>query len=768
MRRLLVLASLLCVAFPAAAQTPAEHRQLLAWSDTLERAKDLATLPTLEALQATGRTANLRKDMLRLRRAEVAGDMNGWQTGIAALLMDASQHPDWPWPKYLMAKSFIRLHERRAQNGRWEGQLDGESLASTAWRLMAEALRADRQFGPARELFFEKMVASGDRVLHDEQLDPLQAELREAIPDPRALLAWGRVLRADEKYDSAMKVFVRAALGGEDRGRLALERARTFRMLGDTAAARSAYWDGLERVTPATRVAYRYDLSWIVGDDSLKLFDATPDDSLADWMRRFWDQRDAAAANHFGDRLQEHMRRWGFVTAHYRVVKPWRKTDFTRTDVGFDKPFPNDLGTACLETVPDFYERLWALQPTYPGDIRDRERLLDQRGLMYLRHGAPIREFGGGRYDTLSLAGGGEPPYRQATQMQSNISWLYWIGGDWRLLHFRGSAALGMQAPTTLGSYLPWVNPVWYADVMEAPIQSYSDAYNALLLNLDSLGPTQKACRPQVKEAAVRSRNDVTLAATTDSDSPPLSAPWDGRANLYALGSVREKNGRGLVSFAIPANRLVRSADDSSSWAVHFRIVAYEAATSQHITIDTVQTFPAIAKPGDRDFAAGWFDVPLGPGSWQVAIRMQQTSDTAGMYFLKERFVIDGSDRFALSDIVPGIAAGKVWRAPDGQPFALNPFGSWKATSPMSLYYEVHGVPLNTSYKATLVISRDDDEGKALITVASNDRSSGLTSRVRKTLGLQALKPDRYRLTVTLEYDGRKVVQVLPFTVIKP
>src|SRR6185369_7253149 len=102
--------------------------------------------------------------------------------------------------------------------------------------------------------------------------------------------------RGRTHYDSALAAFDRSAATGGDRARLGLERARTLRALGDSVGAVAAYWDGLRALTPAGRTAYRTDLAWIVGADSLAGFDATPTDSLRPWLEHFWALRDMQSA----------------------------------------------------------------------------------------------------------------------------------------------------------------------------------------------------------------------------------------------------------------------------------------------------------------------------------------------------------------------------------------------------------------------------------------------------------------------------------------
>ncbi len=168
---------------------------------------------------------------------------------------------------------------------------------------------------------------------------------------------------------------------------LNLERARTLRAVDDTATSRVAYWDGLDHVTPAGRQLYRMDLAWMLDPDSLTSFDNVPDDSLPVWMRRFWAERDAAAANLPGERLEAEVRRPGSTSLRTFASRiPWRRNQFhNQIEMLFEGI------SACVSNDKALYDLMVREQPSLPGDVRHREPLLDHRGLIYMHHGPPVK-----------------------------------------------------------------------------------------------------------------------------------------------------------------------------------------------------------------------------------------------------------------------------------------------------------------------------------------------------------------------------------------
>lgn len=334
-------------------------------------------------------------------------------TELALIRLDAvaARHRNWPWPDYLIAQTFFRLSDQNAPVTLSAGIGAGQSHVEAAWRHLRQSISTDSSFEPARALAVRILVAEGDRELRADERTLLRLLVRRRDPEPGALLVEARDFRMHRRYDSALAVFDRALAAHGDGSTLQLERARTLHALGDTLEARLAYWDGVAHLTPAGREMYRHDLAWIVAPDSLTLFDRVPDASVEDWLYRFWAQRDAEAANQPGQRLQEHFRRWTWAFEHYRVASPWRHNQFARVEYGFEGV------DKCIASDAELYDLLAREQPSHPGDVRHREPLLDNRGLIYLHHGEPYQIVYGPGHPFLSDTSNAAP----ATVMSTDL-----------------------------------------------------------------------------------------------------------------------------------------------------------------------------------------------------------------------------------------------------------------------------------------------------------------------------------------------------------
>jgi hypothetical protein len=450
----------------------------------------------------------------------------------------------------------------------------------------------------------------------------------------------------------------------------------------------------------------------------------------------------------------------------------------------------------CVANDAALYQLLARQQPSYRDDLRLREPLLDHRGLIYLRHGTPFRTIAGPTHaleadleNPISVAapppagiGAGAAPVDSAADelfdkeclahpkfngvvrvIGPNDSWLYWFDGTWRLINFRASCALGLHSATTLTGYLPVTAGaslgVYLARAAIMP--EYADAAKRIQLHQWGRQPTPISCQPQVLAVINKSRDDARVATHLDTDTPPIIRPWNSIVQMFALGHAREGTGIALVSFALsgPELRADSIADGKFTYPIAFRIVAFQHASGRMITIDTVRHFTL-----DRPLRAGqsivaFFEVPVGAGAWQVAVRANQGDDSSGVYAMKRDLRVDGGDEYSLSDIVIGRDGAPTWQATDGAAFPLNALGAYAAGGTAELYYEVHGLRAGDGYRTAILVRSPNAGAKDDIRILSTDRATGLVTHVRRSLGLQQLKPGAYRLIVTITTRGRQATR---------
>lgn len=778
-----------------AAQSRAERLSLAGWTDSLDRSISQSAVARIESrANANPRVGALRHALFDIRRAELRHDRGTTTHAEFEAVWIARAHSDWPWAHYLVARTLVdELVEGWLPASTDDNKEGSESLADSAWQELRAALEGDRELAVARHMAIGLMVAGGDRLLRDDQLAIVEGELARARPDPDAILVWGRHLRTGRHYDEAIAAFNSAVARGGDRSRLDLEIGRTQRAVHDSADAVAAYWDGLQHLTPAGRELYRFDLGWIISRDSLSAFDRLPDSAVVSWMHRFWDERDAAAAAHPGARLAEHLRRWAFVYAHYRVRSPWRRSMYDRIDMFYDNE-------DCQHLDESLYTTLWEMPPVHTGDIRARERMLDQRGILYLRHGEPLMRVGGAepRFGPENFTTGtpattpdetdawspwargsvvhtfvppppgyrgskGGVPYQMS--IGATESWLYMIDGDARLLTFRPSFAIGAYGATTLSSYLPYSPGAWLARV--GTLDVYTDAARRIARELTIIGPSTPrdppTCWNEVRAANDRSRADAAVATHNDSDSPPFVHPWASTIGIYALGDGANRSGEALLTFALGGTTLHADtlADGRAAYHIQFHLTAWDASTGRTITRDTTRLLIRRDPLGANQLLASWLEIPLPPGQWEIGVRAQQ-GDSSGAYAMRRDVVIGAGDNLGVSDIITGRTGEPVWAATDGLPFPIETTGRWQTGSAAELFFEVHGIPAGESYQTIIDVRTVDSTAKRLpapVMISTTDLSSGGATYVRKTLGLEHLVAGTYQLSVTARWHAQRVTR---------
>jgi hypothetical protein len=672
---------------------------------------------------------------------------------------EASRTTRDPSAPHLVASAFVEMHRAERPVLESAGMRSGETHAQAAWRWIVEALQRDKDYQPARTLALELLLARGEREPTRYERDAVALMQTTSAHEAALSIVLAREARQRSELDSALMLLAAVSATDSLAGLAHLERARTLAMQGDVPEAVAAYWQGLRNIGVVSRAHYTHDVGWLLSTDSLAILNDVPDDALPGWLHRFWRVRDAASAGYEGDRLAEHLRRWAHVHQQYRVPLPGRRIQFRRVEMLFDGM------DSCVANNSALYELLAALERPLPGDVRDREPLLDHRAIVYMRHGTPARVVTGAApvlFQTalieMSLAqrqqsrGRGAIEGEQRESMRQNESWRYWIEGEWRFVHFRGSHALGLHAPTTISSYLP----VKFKDDWRLRAE-VDPAYLAVL----RIPPkdTPPSCLPAVLTVIAQSRADADLSVSTDSDTPLIPRAWGAVTQAFAVGAGVNASGRALLSYAIPQRALEADTllDGRVLTRVALRVVAAERGTGRIIEMDSVRRVITEANAGQRDNMTGWLEVALPPGTWDVAVRGQQPGDSLGHFAQHRGVVIPQGTALGMSDIVVGRpGSNPPWLAA-GEPFPLNALGAWATGESVDWYAEVWGLPAGTEFRLALTLTPTDASNPRTIRITSTERSAGSFTAIRRQVLLDALPPGQYTLTVRVEAGGEAV-----------
>jgi GWxTD domain-containing protein len=660
---------------------------------------------------------HLELGFLAFRLGEVTGARQHYDDAAGEFEWATELRPEWPYAWYGLGLAELALGEHPALAIENVRQALGKDFLSKAAAAFARAAAADPTFAqPVIEL---ADAARRQRVR--QRLDVAQGALRAAAATlagriPALQLARGRVEREMGEGDSALVAFAAYLDVGGDRGVGLLERARTLYFVRRTEEAYATYFDGATApLSDETRAEYRADLLWILTPDERTAFDAVPAADVRAWLERFWAERDAQDVRVAGERLAEHYRRYYYAWRHFRLVSRHRR--YT------NEPFRSD------------------------------QELLDDRGVIYLRHGEPDNR---ARF--------------VSPQVEPNESWLYLWSGDRRIFHFvaRGDVQ-DYKLVESLSDVLGDDAIAWQAAGRLPPLASelydsrahLDPAYRTLAQNTTVQGTGLASERRAGRQA---------IEAGTTSDGYPLhfDAPLQSTVQLYAVGGP-EGIPRALLVFAIPGSRLVGQAGAGGTrYPIELR-VSRRGPGGSAVWLDTVRVFRVDAPLTGDQILGGFVEFPVPPDTHALRVAMLELGGVAGDVLDVTGFVVPDfrANDLVLSDLVLGDRVGGLQWIVSEDTVRLNARGAYAEGAEAELYYELHGLTAGTPYRARIEV-RGQGGGSIFarigrlfgggppVALGFEGIVTNTPHRAQQTVNLAPLRPGNYVLTLSIEIPGRE------------
>jgi GWxTD domain-containing protein len=725
MTRTRILALLVAAAAggPATAQAPAERAALDALRAELAAVGDSTALRAREAAGIDRAKASRDDPMVHLelgflayRLGEVTGARTHYDDAAGEFEWAAELRPDWPYAWYGLGLAELALGEHPALAIENVRQALGKDFLSKAAAAFARAAAVDPGFAqPVIEL---ADAARRQRVR--QRLDVAQRALRAAAATPAGRvpalqLARGRVEREMGEGDSALAAFQAYRDVGGDRGVALLERARTLYYLRRADEGFATYFDGAAApLSDTARAEYRADLLWIMTPGEHAAFDAAPAGEVRAWLDAFWEGRDARDTRAAGERLAEHYRRYFYAWRHFRLVSRHRR--YT------NEPFRSD------------------------------QELLDDRGVIYLRHGEPDDR---ARFVSPSV----EP----------NESWLYvWPDGK-RIFHFvaRGDVQ-DYKLVESLSDVLGDDAIAWQASGRLPPLAAdlydsrahLDPGYRRLAQNTTSQGTGLANERRAGRRA---------IAAGTTTDSYPLrfAGPLRATVQLYAVGGP-EGAARALLVFAIPGGRLQGQGRPAGlRYPIELR-VSRLAPGGAEAWLDTVRVFRAETPVAADQILGGFVEFAVPADTHALRVAVLELGGGAGDVLDVAGFVVPDfrADGLVLSDLVLGDRTGGLHWTVAGDTVLLNARGAYAEGGAAELYYEIHGLPPGTPYRARIEV-RGKGGGSIFarvgrlfgggppVALGFEGIAVGPFHRARQTVALTPLRAGDYVMSLTIEVPGQ-------------
>ena len=567
-----------------------------------------------------------------------------------------------------------------------------------------------------------------------------------------AIEALRRALEHDENFAAASAALALAEQGDpgtpalRDSAVVLLDQARGLLAGGERLAGLEAYGAASARASSnELRARLRADLAWIADSAELHDFDATSAEALPAWLDAFWERRDVRDARRPGERLAEHYRRLAHAERH-----------FTRLG--------SNVANAHLER------------------LARKDRTLDDRAVIYVRHGEPSRRASfGAPFASVEHSAPQEqlippesphptprPPDGLAP-VPPNLSWKYERPEGDLIFHFvahQGSDYRLMESLLDVYSVDTVIQlqmgrsqmagdvsgPQWeWARFARSLVSSRAD-FDPLYARLANGMTIQGSGNLQRERAA--GQHSLEVGTTTDSHRERFDNALDPVIQAYGLGS--DGDGRVLVVIGVPAGRLPDSV-------LGVRAVISTPRDQRLVQVDTVlDLVPSL----DADFQGAVLDLAVPPGTHRVRVVAADEARQAGGAATIDAVVVPARPGPpALSDLVIGERHGLSWHAADGV-VRLDADGVLTAGSTAELYYQVSDLTPGTTYRTRIELRRARDRQRIRrITSAFDMVATDSTQAERRELSLAGLRTGDYVLELTLAGPSGTVTRSRPLRV---
>jgi hypothetical protein len=390
-----------------------------------------------------------------------------------------------------------------------------------------------------------------------------------------------------------------------------------------------------------------------------------------------------------------------------------------------------------------------------PADAyRSGGREIDDRGVIYLRHGDPterLRPFVFG--------------------LMPNESWRFDRAEGDLLFHF--SAGWDANGGGDLYDYRLVQSVLDLRGAGEAPEdqlllsrQTLSNVYGRML-NWGRYG----AARSRARERGI-GQTSIAIGTTSDSHELEFAGPLGAVADLVAVGSMGSGTiGHLVFAVAEPGTRPEQEAG-GVRYSVRVRAVASDKEGRPFADVDTTIVFRPPARLGRSQYLIGRVEVRLPPGlwSWRAAL---QVGDSLGVVLPRDTVRVTGmGPALFLSDLALGVpGASARWEPTPRDTVLLTPFDFFLEGSEVELYYEAAGATEGAPYRHEIAVFRVKGEPgiaerRPVVTLGFDERAAEPVLRSHRVLRLARLKPGRYLIEVqVLTPDGTSVTRRREFRV---
>lgn len=702
------------------AQAPNDRAALTRLRDSIATVADTAALLALESrwidrarIERDDPVHHLRLGVIALRLSELSTGRH-LDNAIAEFEWAAELAPGWPWPWYGRGLAEARAEDRAGgfAGGLWVMLgLDRERLAGNAF---ARAVEADPMFTRALEEFA--------RIALEQRIDaPTAAALRALRSATSSPIGWdatllllrGRLERLTGSPDSARIAFERAALLGFQPDLAHLELARTLPLVttGGRLSVMEAYLFGAQSNDPEVIANYRRDLEPIARTDQLAAFDSVPAVARRAWLEQFWQQLAALDLRTDEERLAEHFRRWHQARQDFRL--------------------------------PPFRRRYRFGLEIY----RSGETELDDRGVIWIRHGPPNQRIQWPRAEYV------RPPEKRN---YGNESWRYDRPEGPMVLHF--------VAHDDPQDYRVVETPL----ALDVPLHLL-EARAHELPGLDRLIRAGEYTIDWVREEVrLQGRASVRIATGSTAMERQYDGILTGRSQWLAAG---ERGGRPLAHlvYAVSADSLRALARATGQTTLQLRVRATLLGRDGRVVavVDTHQVFPI---PSDAArLVAARVEVPVTPGLLRIRYGIE-AAPGLGVVYPVDSIVAPRvrGRRPELSALLIGREGRSLsWAATPSDTAWIDAGGAYSPSDTMVVYAEAYGLSAGSDVSVELVLTRRRSglaklfggRGEAIALRERLSAPAGGVLRIKRGMALGGVEPGIYQLELIITAAGERITR---------
>ena len=556
--------------------------------------------------------------------------------------------------------------------------------------MLADPRFADLLVNDAFQARRERQVAKVGMML-----EALRMASQPQAPAPALLAGLGRLEREFGEPSAALRAFESwLAQAGRARGTALLEVARTRLLLGQESGA-ALYFEGAAFDDSATVRGYRDDITSIATDRELQSFDRAGGPARVEMLRRFWGRRDAADLRKPNERLREHYRRLYYARRTFPLFLPGR----------------------------------------VDGQVAAADLPVDDRGLVYVRHGEPE--------DRVQLSTLGVEP---------NESWRYARDEGDMVVHF--VARHDPEVFRLVESLLDVAESATDPDRTSGDLVTRGQ--EMLLRSREPLSPVYRRDRRDTPERGrdfllaerALSRGSLRTAMSTDSFRRRYARSLAERVDMAVFG-MEAGGGRLQVAYAVPFDRLGSAwLGQDIEYPLRVRLTAFTADGHPILAMDSTVRPRTWEHLGDR-WLAGSFAVPLPVGRARIGLAFED-GDSVGTLLPLRSFELQLPGAVTLSDLAVGMPS-MPWHAEAavGERVAMLPLGMLRRTEPAEVAYEITA-PGDVPVSSQLTLMRSDDRAGVVSSERLEETAVAGRRLVRHPIDLRKLKPGLYRLEVTV------------------